>query len=115
MDSDVAEKRGDNGQARYYARGIQRHLLRHHPTSPTRPLPVSDFYACWFLWFVDAPGVDVTRESRQWPGVAVQSRAGNRVAWAAEVAGMFGEIGCINNKSFAWEERVAHERTVQAL
>ena len=47
------------------ARGIQWHLLRHHPTSPTRPLPVSDSYACVFPRFVDAPGVDVTRESRQ--------------------------------------------------
>jgi hypothetical protein len=97
------------------AKGIQRHLLRHHPTSPTRPLPVFDSYACLFLWFGDAPGVDVTRESQQWPGVAVRSRAGNWVAWAVKVAGMFGEIGCINNKSFAWAERVTYERTVQAL
>jgi len=59
------------------ARGIQRHLLRHHPTSPTRPLPESDSYACLFPRFVDAPGVDATRESQQWPGVAVRSRVGN--------------------------------------
>ncbi len=85
--------------------GIRRHLLRHHPTSPTRPLPASDSYACLFPQFVDAPGVVVTRESRQLPGVAVQSRVGNWVAWAVQVAGMFGEIDYINNESFAWAER----------
>jgi hypothetical protein len=123
MDSDVAEKKGGDTTRRegYYsllvARGIRRHLLRHHPTSPTRPLPVSDSYcyACLFPRFVDAPGVDVRRESQQWPGVAVQSRVGNWAAWAAEVAGMFGEIGCMDNKLFAWAQRVTHERTVQAL
>ena len=45
--------------------------------------------------------LDTTRESQQLPGVAVRSRVGNWVAWATEVAGMFGEIGCINNKLFA--------------
>ena len=103
----LQKKVGDSGRARYYscARGIQQHLLRHRPTSPTRPLPVSDSYACLFPQFVDAPGVDVTRESQQWPGVAAQSRVGNWAAWAAEVTGMFGEIGCINDKPFACAER----------
>jgi len=102
----MMQKKGGDSRARYYATEIQQHLLRHHPTGPTRPLPVSDSYACLFPRFVDAPGVDVTRESRQWPGVAVQSQVGNWMALAAQVAGMFGEIGCINNESFACAERV---------
>jgi hypothetical protein len=108
MDSDVAEKKGVIAGRDIIASAteIQQHPLRRHPTSPTRPLPVSDSYVCLFPRFVDAPGVDVTRESQQWPGVAVQSQVRNWVAWAAQVAGMFGEIGCINNESFACAERV---------